>query len=64
MGVTPLRYVLAQRIEHAKALLAHSDASLADIALQCGFADQSYFTNRFRSLIGTTPGRFRNSNLL
>ncbi|MBV9459115.1 MAG: helix-turn-helix transcriptional regulator [Bradyrhizobium sp.] len=63
MGITPLQYVLAQRIERAKELLAHPDASLADIALRCGFADQSYFTNRFRSLIGTTPGQFRQSML-
>jgi len=64
MGITPVQYVLAQRIERAKGLLAHSDTSLAHIALQRGFADQSCFTNRFRSLIGATPGQIRKSNIL
>jgi AraC family transcriptional regulator len=64
MGITPVQYVLAQRIERAKGLLAHSHTSLADIALQCGFTDQSYFTNRFRSFVGTTPGQFRKSTIL
>jgi len=59
VGTGPQRYTVQRRVERAKALLRHSDASLASIAATVGFADQSHFTAAFRQEIGTTPGRFR-----
>ncbi len=59
VGTGPQRYTVQRRIERAKTLLRHSDASLASIAATVGFADQSHFTAAFRQEIGTTPGRFR-----
>lgn len=47
------------RIERARRLLADSDQGLAQIAQECGFADQSYFTRAFRRRTGETPGDFR-----
>jgi AraC-like DNA-binding protein len=35
------------------------DPSLAEIAVACGFADQSHFTAAFRKATGVTPGRVR-----
>lgn len=55
MGVTPHQYVLQQRIECAKLLLQQSQLELADIAIQCGFANQSHFTRHFRQIVGATP---------
>lgn len=57
VGLTPHAYLIGQRIKLAKNLLA-TGASLAQVALETGFADQSHFTRRFRSIVGTTPGRF------
>ena len=59
IGTGPQRYTVRRRVERAKALLRHSDASLASIAATVGFADQSHFTAAFRQEIGMTPGRFR-----
>lgn len=58
-GMTPHRYLLRQRIEHAKQLLAHEQASISDVGLALGFADQSHFTATFRRLAGSTPSQWR-----
>ncbi|MGQ4827916.1 helix-turn-helix domain-containing protein [Enterococcus faecalis] len=34
---------------------------LSDIALMCGFGDQSHFTRVFRQIAGTSPGAWRRS---
>jgi AraC family transcriptional regulator len=58
-GVPPHRWLIERRIEHAKNLLITADLGLAEIALACGFADQSHFTAVFRRGTGVTPGAFR-----
>jgi AraC family transcriptional regulator len=58
-GVTVAQYVRALRLEWAAAELAASDASVARIANDAGFADQSHFTRAFRHSHGVTPGRYR-----
>jgi AraC-like DNA-binding protein len=40
--------------------LLHSPSSLTDIALECGFADQSHFIRCFKENIGITPLKYRN----
>jgi AraC family transcriptional regulator len=50
-----------RRVEHACDLLKHSDLSLAEIALACGFSDQSHFSMMFKRHMGITPSRFRKS---
>lgn len=58
-GMAPHRWLIERRIEAAKALLASRTASLSDIALRCGFADQSHFTRAFSNLVGSSPGAWR-----
>jgi AraC family transcriptional regulator len=58
-GVPPHQWLIARRIERAQALLVSTRLSLSDVALSCGFADQSHFTATFRRVTGTSPGRFR-----
>jgi AraC family transcriptional regulator len=58
-GMTPHKYVLHQRVEHAKELLAITKLSLIEIAHKCGFPDQSQFTTTFRRHVGITPGQYR-----
>lgn len=53
------QYVMNRRIEHGSRLLATSNFSNAEIALECGFASQSHFTQAFRRMTGTTPTRYR-----
>jgi AraC family transcriptional regulator len=58
-GVTVGEYARTLRLEWAAAQLAVADGSLAEIAVEAGFADQSHFTRSFRGWAGTTPGRYR-----
>ncbi len=50
------------RVDRACQLLVRSDVSLAQIALECGFGDQSYFTRVFRKRMGRTPGDYRHGH--
>jgi transcriptional regulator GlxA family with amidase domain len=58
-GVPPHQWLLEQRVRRAQHLLALSPVPIADIAQQCGFADQSHLTRVFERITGTTPGRWR-----
>ena len=57
-GQSPHQYLLQRRVEYAKALIANG-LPLAQVAQQCGFADQSQLTRTFARRVGTTPGRYR-----
>jgi AraC-like DNA-binding protein len=60
-GMAPHRWLVQRRIEATKALLADKRKSLSDIALQCGFADQSHFTRTFTGAVGCSPSVWRRS---
>jgi len=62
-GCTVGDYLRRQRVDYACRRLTKSDVSLADIALEAGFADQSHFTRVFSRLTGQTPGQFRRTAL-
>ncbi len=47
------------RVDRAAEMLARTDKSIATIALECGFRDQSYFTRVFKRYRHTTPLRYR-----
>jgi AraC family transcriptional regulator len=59
VGVSPHRYVAQQRVERAKTLMQWSNRSLAVIAQEVGFTDQSHLTSVFRRETGVTPGQYR-----
>src|SRR3546814_4859217 len=42
-GITPHQWLIRSRLQRAQELLLSTDLSLADIALDCGFYDQSHF---------------------
>jgi AraC family transcriptional regulator len=58
-GVPPHRWLTRQRVERAKELLQDPERELAEIALLCGFVDQSHFTRVFSRSEGYSPGRWR-----
>lgn len=58
-GLPPHQYLLARRLATARQLLRFGDLALGDIALRCGFASASHFSNRFRQVLGATPGDYR-----
>lgn len=56
--LTPHQYQIQQRLNHARAQLKRG-FSAVDIALNCGFHDQSHFTKAFVSAMGITPSAYR-----
>ncbi len=58
-GTTPHAWLQLRRVDHARQLLADRDLPLAEVALSCGFADQSHFTRTFARVAGVTPGVWR-----
>jgi AraC family transcriptional regulator len=59
LGLPPMAYVKMRRIERAKVLIISTNQQLTEIALICGFADQSHLNRSFRRVIGMSPGRWR-----
>jgi AraC family transcriptional regulator len=59
VGRAPLSFIRARRLEEARRLLEETDLPIAEVALQCGFADQAGLTHAVRRVLGTTPGRLR-----
>lgn len=58
-GLSPQQYIKRLRVRIACHALVHTDLSIALIAVEHGFADQSYFTREFRELVGETPSDYR-----
>jgi len=58
-GKPPYRWLIERRIDKATALMTHSRLPIADIALRCGFADQSGFNRSFKRIHGVAPGIWR-----
>lgn len=56
-GTTPYRYSLARRLDFARCRLSR-EGSLAELAVEAGFADQAHFTRMFKSAHGITPARY------
>ncbi|RIA46312.1 AraC-like DNA-binding protein [Hephaestia caeni] len=59
VGVAPYRWFQNERVAHATRMLADAHLSLAEIAMECGYSDQSHFITAFSRTMGTTPGRWR-----
>jgi len=58
-GMPPHRWLMKRRVERAKQLLAIGELELAQIALTCGFVDQSHLNRVFTRFEGCGPGRWR-----
>lgn len=57
--LTAGQFITKTRIDAACDLLEHSSRPLAEIALDCGFCDQSAFSRQFKATTGVTPTQFR-----
>lgn len=58
-GFSLTNYIIYERIEEAKRLLAGTGLSISDIATRCGFQNISYFSKQFKRFTGVTPREFR-----
>lgn len=57
-GFSPHQYLLRCRVERARGLLIRSKASIADVALEVGFCDQSHLAAHFKRVYGVSPKAF------
>jgi AraC-like DNA-binding protein len=60
-GEPPHAYITRLRIERAKELMIATKLPLAQIALECGLADQPHLTRLFRNQVGCSPASWRRS---
>jgi AraC family transcriptional regulator len=58
-GSAPHNWLLARRVDVAKEKLRDPRLTLAQVALECGFADQSHLTRVFTRFVGVSPGTWR-----
>lgn len=56
---SPHEYVIQCRIARAKTLMLETEISLAQIALECGLADQAHLSRLFRRRVGISPSAWR-----
>jgi AraC family transcriptional regulator len=62
-GLAPHAWLLRARVERATTLLRQAESSLSEIALACGFADQSHFGRVFTQQTGQSPRVWRRQSI-
>jgi PAS domain S-box-containing protein len=62
-GLTAGQFIIKTRIQVACDLLRSTEASIVEVALDCGFSDQSAFTRQFKITTGMTPTQYREGQL-
>lgn len=58
-GMSASQYLTRLRIDFARDRLRNSSASISEIAMDCGYADQTAFSRQFRQVCGISPKRYR-----
>ncbi|MBQ8783864.1 MAG: PocR ligand-binding domain-containing protein [Clostridia bacterium] len=58
-GITIGEYINNCRLERAEQMLLKTNESIKNIAVECGFSDQNYFSKVFIRRFGVTPTKFR-----
>lgn len=58
-GMTIERYIILQKIEKVKELLAYDELSLAEIADKMGYSSAAYLSSRFKKETGMTPSHYK-----
>jgi AraC-like DNA-binding protein len=61
-GITPQEFLIRTRVLEATKLLEQSTLSANEIAMRCGFVDQSSFSQHFRKRIGSSPAMYRKNS--
>jgi AraC family transcriptional regulator len=60
-GMSPLQFVVRERITRAQQLIRETSRSLIEIALDVGYTSPSHFAQVFRRVVGVTPREFRSA---
>ncbi|WP_439394638.1 helix-turn-helix domain-containing protein [Bradyrhizobium sp. PMVTL-01] len=60
-GLSPYQFVIRKRLDRAVEMIRESPLPLSEVAVACGFSDQSHMTRAFKRILGITPGVVRSS---
>lgn len=60
-GTTPARWLLLQRLHHARHLLESTDVPIESVASRCGFGSAALLRHHFNAHVGVNPGDYRRS---
>jgi len=58
-GLAPTDFLIQLRIEKAAEMLLHKNVKVTDVCLASGFWNSSYFTRKFKKIMGMTPLEYR-----
>lgn len=61
-GERPLNYIHKKKIERAQYLIATTNKTFIEIAIDTGFANLPHFSKVFKQIVSLTPGEYRNQN--
>ncbi len=62
IGTSPIDYLISYRIKQAQNMLTSQDTPITLISSSCGFNSTSYFTMRFKQIVGMTPSEYRKNH--
>jgi AraC family transcriptional regulator len=60
-GMTPLQFVIRERISRAQQFIRETSRSVIEIGLEVGYTSPSHFAQVFRRIVGVTPTEFRSA---
>lgn len=60
-GITIMEYVMKKRMEKARRLLVNSELSIREVAEECGFSDNEYFSRCFKDFHDMSPTAWKRS---
>lgn len=61
IGLSPVNYILRQRIKKSCELLKNTDMTISEIAMECNFCTSAYFCKKFSEYMQTTPTQYRSA---
>lgn len=62
VGIPPHEYITQRRVDRVLDMLRMTNASLLQIAVECGLRDQSHLCRVFRRVVGQSPNEWRRAN--
>lgn len=61
-GMTIGQFIILQKVERAKALIAYDELSLSQIADQLHYSSVAHLSNQFKKITGLTPSQYKNES--